>query len=555
MLKSGNTNGISLFHERKNLMRFLRSPMRLHYKVVILALLLVMISLLISGLQVQRTIIKPLREQTEEHAMFVAKLLASIPEIRYNLGEEQGSVVIQALAEVYREQTGVLAITVTDMEGTRYSHPMLEYVNKPFQGEGIEEALKGKSFVSGFKGPLGYQVRAFAPVIKGATQIGTVSVSILANDITKLQSVLSRRLFVALVMGLMLGGFGALFLAGNIKRSIAGLEPHEIVRLFKEREGILESVREGIIAIDEKGSINLVNQSARNILDLRSGIKGKSIREIIPNMKLMEVLETGKAVFDLEQNILDKRVLTNQVPIEFNGKNIGAIASFRDMTEITAMAEELTGVRRYVEALRVYNHEFMNKLHTISGLIHMGRSSKALECISESTETWQDTMTFITKRIKNPSVGGLLLGKMGRCRELGIDLEIDETSYLELYGNIESNSLVVIIGNLLENSIHAVMTAGKKEKLIRFSIFEHPGMILIRVYDEGSGIDPANTEKIFNKGFTTKKEGGGYGLYKVKEIVSLYGGEIEVNTEDGIYVEFLVTLPTDMAGKNGEENG
>jgi sensor histidine kinase regulating citrate/malate metabolism len=225
------------------------------------------------------------------------------------------------------------------------------------------------------------------------------------------------------------------------------------------------------------------------------------------------------------------------------------------MTEITAMAEELTGVRRYVEALRVYNHEFMNKLHTISGLIHMGRSSKALECISESTETWQDTMTFITKRIKNPSVGGLLLGKMGRCRELGIDLEIDETSYLELYGNIESNSLVVIIGNLLENSIHAVMTAGKKEKLIRFSIFEHPGMILIRVYDEGSGIDPANTEKIFNKGFTTKKEGGGYGLYKVKEIVSLYGGEIEVNTEDGIYVEFLVTLPTDMAGKNGEENG
>jgi len=532
-------------------MEFFSKPIRLHYKIVILALLLVMISLFISGLQVQSTIIKPLREQTEENAMFTAKLLASIPEIRYNLGKEQGSVVIQALAEVYREQTGVLAITVIDMEGVRYSHPLLEYVNKPFRGEGLEEALKGKSFVSGFKGPLGYQVRAFAPVIRGTTQIGTVAVSILANDISKLQAILSRRLFIALVMGLILGGIGAIFLAGNIKRSIAGLEPHEIVRLFKEREGILESVREGIIAIDDNGSINLVNQSARNILDLHSGIKGKFIRDILPNMKLMEVLETGKAVFDLEQNILNKRILTNQVPIELNGKNIGAIASFRDMTEVTAMAEELTGVRRYVEALRVYNHEFMNKLHTISGLIHMGRSSKALECISESTETWQNTMTFITKRIKNPSVGGLLLGKIGRCRELGITLEIDEASYLELSGNIESNSLVVIIGNLLENAIHSVINSGKKQKLIRFSIFEHPGMILIRVYDEGNGVDPENIEKIFEKGFTTKSGSGGYGLYKVKEIVSLYEGEIEVNTEEDVYVEFLVTLPSDMTGNNG----
>lgn len=99
------------------------------------------------------------------------------------------------------------------------------------------------------------------------------------------------------------------------------------------------------------------------------------------------------------------------------------------------------------------------------------------------------------------------------------------------------------------------MNAGKKKKLIRFSIFEHPGMILIRVYDEGSGIAPANVENIFKKGFTTKKESGGYGLYKVKEIVSLYDGEIEVNTEEDLYVEFLVTLPSDMAFSEGGQNG
>jgi sensor histidine kinase regulating citrate/malate metabolism len=526
-----------------------RRPIRLQYKILLLAILLITASLVISGVQVRRTIITPLQEQASENALFVAKLFASIPEIRYNVGKPQGSVVIQTLAEVYREQTGVMAITVLDMNGNRYSHPMLEYIDKPFKGEGLEEALQNKSFTSYFRGPLGYQVRAFAPILEGDQQIGTVAVSLLANDIHNMQKILSRRLFWALVMGLILGGIGSSILASNIKRSISGLEPHEIVRLFKEREGILESVREGIIAIDENGRINLINQSARRILGLRPGIKGELLKDIMPNMKMMEVLETGKAVFDLEQKVLNTRILTNQVPIEYKGRYIGAIASFRKMTEVTAMAEELTGVKRYVEALRVYNHEFLNKLHTISGLIHMGKLPEALECISESTETWQDTMTFITKRIKDPSVGGLLLGKMGRCRELGISLELDETSYIASTGNIDSNSLVTIIGNLLENSMLSVIQCGKGKKLIKCSIFDQSDKILISVYDEGCGIRSENLDRIFEKGFSTRKDSGGYGLYKVREIVALYGGEIDVMSEEGKYAEFMVSLPSE--GSNG----
>ncbi len=534
-------------------MRIFRRPIRLQQKILFLAILLVTASLLISGIQVSRTIILPLEEEAAENALFIAKLFASVPEVRYNIGQPQGSVVIQTMAEVYREQTGAMAITVLDMEGKRYSHPLLEYIDKPFQGEGMKEALQGKSFVSRFKGPLGYQVRAFAPVKDGTRQIGAVAVSLLSNDIHKMQNILSKKLLFALILGLVLGGLGGSILASNIKNSISGLEPHEIVRLYKEREGILESVREGIIAIDEDGRINLINQSARKILGLRPGIKGNLLRNIMPNMRLMEVLETGKAVFDLEQNVLNTRILTNQVPIELKGKYIGAIASFRDMTEVTAMAEELTGVKRYVEALRVYNHEFLNKLHTIAGLIHMGKLPKALECISESTETWQDTMTFVTKRIKDPSVGGLLLGKMGRCRELGIDLELDKTSYIASTGNIDSNSLVTIIGNLLENAMLSVIHSGKEHRLIKCSIFDQSGRILISVYDEGCGIPSENIERIFEKGFSTRKDSGGYGLFKVREIVSLYGGEIEVLSDEGKYAEFMVSLPSEI--EHGGSNG
>lgn len=46
------------------------------------------------------------------------------------------------------------------------------------------------------------------------------------------------------------------------------------------------------------------------------------------------------------------------------------------------MAEELTGVKNFVEALRVQNHEHMNKLHTIAGLIQLGKSESLAACIS-----------------------------------------------------------------------------------------------------------------------------------------------------------------------------
>ncbi len=524
--------------------RFFPHPIPLQYKVSILGTLLVVASLLISGFLVWQTIIVPLEEQAVEQAMVIAKLFASLPEVRNNINDPGGSGAIQLLAEEYREETGVLSITVVDMEGIRYSHVLPERIGELFEGEGLEEVLKGENVISRFFGSLGYQIRTFTPIMHGITQIGAVGVSLLANDIHRIQQAFLKKLIFALILGLLLGIVGGSVLAKNIKKSIAGLEPHEIFRISKEREGILESVREGIIAIDDMGRITLINHSARAILKLKPNLKGCLLREIVPNMQLLHVLQTGKAVFDLEQKVGDVQILTNQVPIEVKGAYVGAIASFREMTEVTLMAEELTEVKRYVEALRVYNHEFLNKLHTIAGLIHLGKSDQALKAISESTETLQGVMSLITKRIKNPSVGGLLLGKIGQCRELGIRLEIDPTSYLGSVGNLGSNALVTVLGNLLENAISSVIQSGKEERYIRCALFDQSGTILVSVRDEGCGISPEIMEKIFQKGFSTKQGNGGYGLFKVQQIVSLHGGEVEVHSQKGEYAEFFVTLPT-----------
>ncbi len=58
------------------------------------------------------------------------------------------------------------------------------------------------------------------------------------------------------------------------------------------------------------------------------------------------------------------------------------------------MAEELTGVRAFIEALRVQNHEYMNKLHTIAGLIQLGKTSEALAYVFEEKEEQESLMYF-----------------------------------------------------------------------------------------------------------------------------------------------------------------
>jgi signal transduction histidine kinase len=70
--------------------------------------------------------------------------------------------------------------------------------------------------------------------------------------------------------------------------------------------------------------------------------------------------------------------------------------------------------------------------------------------------------------------------------------------------------------------------------------------IEIRIHDNGNGIPPALTEKIFNRFFTTKPAGSGTGLglsisYEI--IVNQHGGQIRVESEEGEYAEFIITLP------------
>ena len=77
---------------------------------------------------------------------------------------------------------------------------------------------------------------------------------------------------IALYTGvaLALGVAASLLLARAIKRVTFGVEPAEIVALVQEREAMLHGIREGVLAVDAKGAINVLNDEARRLLGIES---------------------------------------------------------------------------------------------------------------------------------------------------------------------------------------------------------------------------------------------------------------------------------------------
>lgn len=313
------------------------------------------------------------------------------------------------------------------MEKRRFSHTLQELIGEKFSGGDEGPSFADHEYISRARGILGPSVRAFVPikVDEGTRQVGVVVVGVLTPTWYKLLYATRLRLYFSLATGLVVGLLGSLYLARNIKRTMFNLEPVEIARLLEERNAVFQSISEGIVAIDREGRVTVANEEARRILGLPGEVLNRKITDFIPDSPLLEVVKTGEAQHNQERLINDTVIISNRVPIKVKGEVVGAVSSFREKTEIQRLAEELTGVKNFIEALRVQNHEHMNKLHTIAGLIQLKRYEQALDYIFRETEEQQELTRFLGRNIRDYSVAGLLLGKYTRAKEMKVEMTID----------------------------------------------------------------------------------------------------------------------------------
>ena len=532
-------------------------PRTLHGRMLLLMSLLLSVLISITWLLVSVFVSSILEEYIGRNALNVSKAVSLTAEIQQGL-LKQNSTQIQQYAESVRKATGAKFVVVGDHEGKRYSHPVPERIGKFMVGGDNARALEGgEAYISKAVGTLGPSMRGKVPVFDDAAKvIGVVSVGYLQETVEVVTADYLQRILLWVFILFLLGGLGTWLIARDVKLSIFGLEPAEIATLFKERNAILDSIREGVVAINDEGLVTMLDHEAAKILDIppESGI-GTPIESILPQTRMLEVLESGEAQFDQEMMIGDIEVVVNRVPIWQNERVTGVVSSIRRKQEIDRMAQELTQIQEYSEALRTQTHEYSNKLHTLAGLIQLGSHKEALDLIGRETSGYQELLGTLAETVPDPLLSAIILGKYNRAQELRINFKLDpESRMIDIPENISREKIVTILGNLLENAFEAAQEKNSGAHTVQLSMTDIGNDLIFEVEDSGSGIEVESTDLLMQHGFTTKSGAGrGIGLSLVHQNLEYLGGHLTVVRSSIGGMRFTIYIPKllNLAGDTG----
>ena len=387
------------------------------------------------------------------------------------------------------------------------------------------------------------------PIVKNGLTYGYVLVGFPNSNSDALMNFFTNILIVACTLGLTIGLIGSLILAYIIKKNMFGLEPLEIAHLLKERNILLDTVNESIFFTDDNLQLKLVNSKAQKLLEktgkqIDSQPINYSFAELGETQLLQKVLETGESLHNIDLTLNGLATIGDIILLKYGNSITGLLISVNEKDTVQAMAERLSGVTNYANALRARTHEFMNKMHVVKGLVFTKNYEQLQEYVETITESELNESKDIQDRIKQPLLASFLLAKKSRAYELQVDFSISEESNLPaiLPSSITVHDLIVIIGNLLENGFD-VLREKKTDRNLLLEILSYENELVIIVSNNGAAIPQSELAKIFEKGYTTKGKGHGYGLALLKERVDKLHGTINVDSDDLNGTEFAIEIP------------
>ena len=339
---------------------------------------------------------------------------------------------------------------------------------------------------------------------------------------------------------------------------------------------ILSGMVEGVLWVDERGRILLVNEALRDLLSLSSDITSRTPLEVIRNAELEEAIQRvirdgGREVLEISLPTTDEKTFEVNVvglissPQRTDGRTVkmgGAIAVFHDITRL----KKLEKVRQ--DFVANVSHELKTPLTTIKGYVEtlldgaiqqdvavpfvqvIKRHAERLEKLVEDLLMLSKIETRVSAlKPERLSLTELIKDALDVIKEPAGKKNISITCAQSLtsvfvYG--DRNALEQVLINLLDNAVKYGRQGGK----IRILAVERDGNeIQISVEDDGIGIPKEDLPRIFerfyrvDKGRSKELGGTGLGLSIVKHIVQAHGGKVWAESQTGVGSTFYVTLP------------
>ena len=525
----------------------MKTRVPLAYQILAFQVAIILLSALMGAAAAVWQARQQLDQQYEQRSLAIAESVAANSDIQEELLSRDPGGLIQKSAEQVRKSTRASYVVVTDRAGIRYSHPNPALIGQPVD-ENPGTVLAGQTWVGVQSGTLGVSARGKAPIFYQGHVIGMVSVGFLETAVFDQLVAELPGFALTVLLALGLGVIGSMLLASRLKRQTFGLEPYEIAGLLEEREASIQGIHEGAIATDRNGTITLVNQEGRRLLGLPADCVGHKISQVLPQGRLLKFLSGG--LKDEDEVLLagDHVLLASRRSIRVRGQEIGHVATVRDSTEITGLARGL-GVDSLTDALRAQAHEFANRLHTIAGLVQLGRGEDAMKLIAQTSGLHQELTESLLERVGDPVLGALLLAKAAVASERGIELRVSDDTMMTR-SSIDAEDLITLMGNLIDNALDAAASS-IGDRWVSVSVTDQAGDLVIKVHDSGSGVPGDTDGQIFQEGFSTKSGPGqrrrGFGLALVRQIAKRNGGDVTVANNGGAV--FTVRVPTKVVAR------
>ncbi|MCS5498106.1 sensor histidine kinase [Cnuibacter physcomitrellae] len=501
------------------------------------------------------------QQEASTRSVAVATSLAQNPLVVDAVSGPDPTATLQPYALDVMAASDVDFVTIMSTDGVRYTHRDPAQIGKHYLGT-LGPALEGQTVVETYTGTLGPSVRAVAPVRDAAGEI----VALVASGVTisRVEGTLAQRLppLIGGVLGAaLLVVLATVILGRYLGRVTDGRGPEEMARLFAYHESVLHSVREGLLLIDRRGRIALLNDQAAVLLGVPADSAGRRIADLPLEPDLESFLLADPAIGEDPGGepvteevhlhagrvlVLTRRPATQPRRGRRPARLLGTVVTLRDRTEIERLSGELDATRTLSDALRSQTHEHSNRMHVVASLVELGRYAEAVAFATDSTARSQHLADELFAGIEDAVVAALLLGKWTEARERGVEAEIDVSAGARWDPDL-SEDLVVILGNLIDNSLDALARAPERRLGVRIAGGDGTDLEL-SVSDTGTGV-PADLGfgDLARRGFSTKEHGAfgrGVGLALVDDAVRRRGGTVDLTAgEDGSGCVATVRIP------------
>ena len=402
----------------------------------------------------------------------------------------------------------------------------------------------------------------------------SISLRSYLKEFMKVSKDISNKQFDSRVKGQMSGEIGVFANNFNSMIDTINITIKDITDKNMQLKSIMQSVSHGILAIDTKGKILLINDLAKIMVDGNQKLipEGKNIRQFIQNQIVLDSIiynMSGENSTVIQKNISKDTIYKIKIdPVHFEDTDavIGFIINIENVTEYV----KLENMRK--DFVANVSHELKTPLTSIKGFVE---TLKINDDIDKNTRNhFLDIIEKESNRLKGLIEDILLLSSIENGQDLSYEkvklfdvfkevCEITEyiasSKNITISYNFEDEDVCIygfrdnikqIFLNLIDNGIKYTPKDGHIEVVQHYD--ENRQNIILEFKDNGIGIPKESLNRIFERFYRVDKArsrdigGTGLGLAITKHMVKSLGGNITVESILGIGSDFIVTIPVDI---------